>query len=202
MHFKSGPLFTKTQSYGYRNPVINLRRSRFIMGSPTSQWRHNERDGVSNHQLHGCLFDRSFRRKSKKTSKLRVTGLCVVNSPHKGPNAENVYIWWRRHDTNKRPRNAIYCRYNTVQYNTLLSYPSCKIDMLGLEELFLNIVNLHTHGQMQEQHCLIICLWHTLFLIDFMICFTFLFYGTSHVNSVCIVWQEQHSMENDVTYGI
>ena len=55
------------------------------------RWRHNGHDGVSNHQPHGCLLSRLFRRKSKKTSKLRVTGLCVgnspgpVNSPHKGP---------------------------------------------------------------------------------------------------------------------
>ena len=54
------------------------------------QWRHNDHDGVSNHQPHGCLLNRLFRRRSKKTSKLRVTGLCVgkspgpVNSPHKG----------------------------------------------------------------------------------------------------------------------
>ena len=45
------------------------------------------------------------RRKSKKTSKLRVTGLCVGNSPETGEfpaqrasNAENVSIWWRRHE--------------------------------------------------------------------------------------------------------
>ena len=53
-------------------------------------WRHNDHDSVSNHQPHGCLVNRLFRRRSKKTSKLRVTGLCVgnspgpVNSPHKG----------------------------------------------------------------------------------------------------------------------
>ena len=57
----------------------------------TLQWWHNERNGVSNRQHHDCLFDRLFRHKSKKTSKLRVTGLCVGNSPvtgefpHKGP---------------------------------------------------------------------------------------------------------------------
>ena len=57
----------------------------------TLNWRHNDHDGVSNHKPHGCLLNRLFRRKSKKTSKLRVTGLCVgnspgpVNSPHKGP---------------------------------------------------------------------------------------------------------------------
>ena len=50
-------------------------------------WRHNDHGGVSNHQRHGCLLNRLFRRRSKKTSKLRVTGLCAgpVNSPHKGP---------------------------------------------------------------------------------------------------------------------
>ena len=53
-------------------------------------WRHNDHDSVSNHQPHGCFLNRLFRRRSKKTSKLRVTGLCVgnspgpVNSPHKG----------------------------------------------------------------------------------------------------------------------
>ena len=57
----------------------------------TLHWRHNDHDGVSNHQPHDCLLNRLFRRRSKKTSKLRVTGLCMgkspgpVNSPHKGP---------------------------------------------------------------------------------------------------------------------
>ena len=67
-------------------------------------WRHNEYVGVSNHQLHGCLFIRLLRRRSKKTSKLRVTGLCAGNSPGTGEfpaqmasYAENVSIWWRHH---------------------------------------------------------------------------------------------------------
>ena len=47
-------------------------------------WRHNERDGVSNRQPHDCLFNCLFRRRSKKTSKLRVTGLCKGNSPVTG----------------------------------------------------------------------------------------------------------------------
>ena len=42
------------------------------------QWRHNDRNGVSNHQPHHCLFNRLFRRRSKKTPKLRVTGLLCV----------------------------------------------------------------------------------------------------------------------------
>ena len=60
-------------------------------------WRQNDHDGVSNHQPHGCLLNRLFRRRSKKTSKLRVTGLCVgnspgpVNSPHKGPVTRKMF---------------------------------------------------------------------------------------------------------------
>ena len=68
------------------------------------KWRHNGRDGVSNHQPPDCLLNRLFRRRSKKASKLRVTGLCVGNSPMTGEfpaqrtsNAENVSIWWRHH---------------------------------------------------------------------------------------------------------
>ena len=45
------------------------------------EWRHNGRDGVSNHQPHDCLLNSLFRRRSKKTSKLRVTCLWVGNSP-------------------------------------------------------------------------------------------------------------------------
>ena len=69
------------------------------------QWRHNDHDGVSNHQPDDCLLNCLFRRRSKKTSKLRVTGLYEGNSPVTGEftaqrtsNAENIYIWWRHHD--------------------------------------------------------------------------------------------------------
>ena len=63
------------------------------------QWSHNGWDGVSNHQPHDCLLNRLIRRRSKKTSQLRVTGLCAGNSPVTGEfpsqmvsNAENVFI--------------------------------------------------------------------------------------------------------------
>ena len=73
----------------------------------TLQWRHNGRDGVSNHQPHHCLFNRPFRRRSKKTSKLRVIGLCAGNSSVAGEfptqieivsSVENCSIWWRHHE--------------------------------------------------------------------------------------------------------
>ena len=45
------------------------------------QWRHNEHDRVSNHQPRDCLLNGLFKHRLKKTSKLRVTGLCAGNSP-------------------------------------------------------------------------------------------------------------------------
>ena len=68
------------------------------------QWRHNGCNSVSNHQSDDCLLKRLFRRRSKKTSRLRIAGLCVGNSPGTGEfpaqmasNMENVSIWRRHH---------------------------------------------------------------------------------------------------------
>ena len=63
-----------------------------------------ESDGVSNHKRLEGLLNRLLRRRSKKSSELRVTGLCEGNSPVTGEfpakrtsNAEKVSIWWRHH---------------------------------------------------------------------------------------------------------
>ena len=55
------------------------------------EWRYNGHDSVSNHQPHDCLLNHLFRRRSTKTSKLRVTGLCAGNSPETG--AFPTHIW-------------------------------------------------------------------------------------------------------------
>ena len=72
--------------------------------SITLQWRHDQWDDVSNHRRLDCLLNRWFRRRSKKTSKLRDTGLCEGNPPVTGgfpsqraSNAVNVSIWWGHH---------------------------------------------------------------------------------------------------------
>ena len=64
------------------------------------QWRHNERDGVSNHRCLDGLLNRLFRRRSNNTPKPRVTGLCEGNSPghrwippHKGPVTPNMFLF-------------------------------------------------------------------------------------------------------------
>ena len=89
----------------------------------TLLWRHNGRDGVSNHQPQHFLLKGLFRRRSKKTSKLRVTGLCVGNSPVTGEfpaqmasYSENVSIWWRHHGRYSRGSlwNIIYAKYFAI----------------------------------------------------------------------------------------
>ena len=59
-----------------------------IYSGNSSLRRHNGHHGVSNHQPHDCLLNLLFRRTSKKTTKLRVTGVrgihwYPVNFPHK-----------------------------------------------------------------------------------------------------------------------
>ena len=111
---------TETEISGERGPL---------------RWRHNGRDGIANHQPHDCLLNRLFRRRSKKTSKLHVTGLCAGNSPVTGEfpvqrasNADNFSIWWRHHQ---------YC--------------SCTVDNLSTQGvgqsaavLFIMLIVFHT----------------------------------------------------------
>ena len=99
--------------------IYTINRLYIAVHLKTLQWHHNGHDGVSNHRPHHCLLNRLFGRRSKKTSKPRVTGLCVGNSPGTGEfpaqmasNAENVSIWWRYHSVLHTAR----------QYRTPLSY--------------------------------------------------------------------------------
>ena len=89
----------------------------------TLHWRHNDHGGVSNHQPRAFLLNCLFGRRSKKTSNLRVAGLCVGNSPGTGEfpaqmasNEENDSNWWRHHGSrhsDRSPRLTIdhrFCR--------------------------------------------------------------------------------------------
>ena len=100
-------IITSWRSYDVTATSHYLNHWGLIFQHP-SQWRHNELDGVPDHQLHDCLLNRLFMRRSKKTSKIRVTGLGEGNSPVTGEfpaqrasNAENVSIWWRHHFPNE-----------------------------------------------------------------------------------------------------
>ena len=62
----------------------------------TLMWRHNERDGVSNHRRLDCLFNRLFMRRSRKhqsSASLAFVGVTdhLTNSPHKGPVTREIF---------------------------------------------------------------------------------------------------------------
>ena len=105
------------------------------------QWRHNGHDSVSNHQPHDCLLNRLFWRRPKKTSKLRVTGLCVGNSPGTGEfpaqmvsNAENVSIGWRHHGIRNWVNESTQPIKNALQdqYNSIIKDQLCVVWMFSL----------------------------------------------------------------------
>ena len=65
------------------------------------QWRHNERDGVSNHQPHDCLHNRLFSRRSKKTSRSNVTVVKRKMSPF-----DDVIMYEKHNASDKSSRNV------------------------------------------------------------------------------------------------
>ena len=83
------PMLSQMSPYSVPIPLwVNISYGSHVLNLLISLvWRHDGRDGVSNHQLHDGLLNRLFRRRLKKTSKLRVIGLCAVTGefPHKGP---------------------------------------------------------------------------------------------------------------------
>ena len=98
------------------------------------QWRHNDHDSVSNHQPHGCLLIRSFGRRWKKTSKLRVTGFCAgnspgpVNSPHKGPVTRKMFPF--DHVIMENSFEEFAKSSETAQYNNKETSKLCITDPL------------------------------------------------------------------------
>ena len=87
------------------------------------------------HQPHDCLLNHLLRRRSKKTSKLLVTGLCAGNSPvtsefpaQRASNAENVSIWWRHHVISWVPCGFLWSvsSYSPVLFHWHITWPWCE----------------------------------------------------------------------------
>ena len=83
-------------------------------------------------------FNRFLRRRSKRTSKLRVIGLCEGNMPvtsgfpsHRASNAENASIWWRRYET-RQFQNLANSIYQCHCYIEAMVVPYCSCQKPGL----------------------------------------------------------------------
>ena len=130
-------------------------------------------------QPHDCLLNRLFRRRSKKTSKLRVTGLCAGNSPgtdefpaQMASNVENVSIWWGHHG-NWKNDSAIALSISLLLY----PYPvrkkqiDCTIAKCTLfmsvclrASVFIFLPELSTYSEWHASfhlmdHCVILYFW-------------------------------------------
>ena len=106
----------RTQIHTFRDKAVS------------SQWRHNGSDGVSNHRRLGCVPNHLFRRRSKKTLKFYVTGLCEGNPPvtsgfpsQMASNAENVFVWWRHH--------IVQYLFSSSPISPVITLPQCTPDI-------------------------------------------------------------------------
>ena len=123
---------------GQWNDALVLKKQLEEYGSigrakPPLQWRHNEGDGVSNHRRLDDFLNRLLRRRSKKTSKLRVTGLCEGNSPVTGEFTSQRLVtrkmipfndvimaknWWYKRNKAKGNNLWLYFRRSRVSTKT------------------------------------------------------------------------------------
>ena len=148
----------------------------------TVQWRYNGRDSISNHQPHHCLLSRLFRRKSKKTSKVRVTCICTgnspvtgefpaqirVNSPHKWPVTRKMFPFddvimidpWRHHDTATLSALLALCEGNPL---------ADSLSKMGSDVFVINpnkLLNKQSSFRWSETQCRpydlpVMQIWHT-----------------------------------------
>ena len=155
------------------------------------RWRHNGRDGVSNHQPHDCLLNRLFRRRSKKTSKLRVTGLCAGNSPVTGEfpalrasNAGNVSIWWRHHAS---PRFRYIWWYTVHEIFTYMCTCTRRTDSYLLIQKDTNIVNLTASESLAASE--VVNLWgKSVIIIQLVTATTFPCQGSKMLGIYLFIW--------------
>ena len=137
-----------------------MRKSPIFYGKEryTLPWRQSGSYCVSNQQPHDCLLNCLFRRRSKKTSKLRVTSLCARNSPvtgvflaQKGSNAKNVSIRWRHHGIlNNKQFNPCGIPYVSKLMNALLNVSSSVMFSRHLAKYRWCNMPVHTDGFVEE----------------------------------------------------
>ena len=112
------------------------------------QWCHKESDGISNHRCLNWLLTCSFRLRSRKTSKLRITGCCEGNPPEtigfpsqRASNTENVPTWWHHHGCEQLTQFTdmyIYIYHNSYVYQKHVFISIIFTDLIDFN-------NFHTH---------------------------------------------------------
>ena len=117
-------LFHNILTHLHQAPHISQIRLGLPSVKNALRWQHNGRYSVSNHQPHDCLLNRLFRRRSKKTWKLWVTGLCAGNSSGTGEFPAKMVSWWRHHGP--RISSQLSVHWN---WHILYSHERCYRDL-------------------------------------------------------------------------
>ena len=132
--------------------------------SLTLQWRHNGRDDVSNHQSPDCLLNLLFGRRLKKTSKLRVTGLCAGNSPvtgyfpaHIASNADKMFrfdgvimiAFQNMHDIHYGKHNMKHL----FAFPVSIAVTWTNVEMFVLGNVFLTFLTIETMQVVVLRYC-------------------------------------------------
>ena len=119
-----------SQCWSGGNDLLSDKTKHYLILSPmTLQWlhNHNERDDVSRHRRLNCLLNCLFRRRSKKTSKLCITGRCDENPSVmylipliRASHADNVLmeVQWYLPENNFPRRASIFRNQNIFEYHT------------------------------------------------------------------------------------
>ena len=121
-----------------------------------------ERHGVS------WTLNRLFKAQIKKTSKLRVIGLCEGNSPVTGEfpaqrasNAEYVSIGWRNHELNPPPPTCVSGtkagRY--AHEKVIILFQLLYLELITLSETFSMFVSIYSQRLFRKRF-LLGCIWH------------------------------------------
>ena len=83
---------------------------KYIMHTFSLKWRHDERDGVSNHRRLDCLLKRCWGADQRKHQSSGEGNLLVTSGfpSQRASNAKNASIWWRHHVKILRPSNSLF----------------------------------------------------------------------------------------------
>ena len=166
--------FQLTIHWGTSEPAAGNR----YLSMSTLQWHHNEGDGISKHRQLDGLLNCLFRHRSKKTSKLRVTGLCEGNSPVTGEfpsqrasNVENIPIWWRH---NEHGFKSYIRQTNCVSVAGMYMHFPVPVQIFHKRYIFYRkfpYCDLNSNKVCPRVQWTIICHWFTLTKVhDTMLC--------------------------------
>ena len=99
------------------------------------------------------VYSTVYSDRSKQTSKLHVTGLCVGNSPGTGEfpaqmasNAQNVSIWWRHHvfSKNKMGPRAVFVWIKVVWWHQGITWSKVDVSSVRSSNSHLRVISQHT----------------------------------------------------------